>query len=341
MKNSTKLKLIKQFVSGNSQIKSMSILIQKKDGTILVDESKGELDKNKTFVLASISKLFTDTVIFNLIDEGVLSYDTTLSELLPKEEIVNLHVLDGVDYGPNISIRHLLDQTSGLPDYETDILPDGTVLIDKILKKDEKIDYQQSLQLTKSLKPKFAPGANNSSYYSNMNAEILGRIAEIKTGKKLEELFTEYIINPLDLKNTFVPQADSHYQPFYNNNEALYLPEYTRGGVASGGVISTNEELMKFIRAFFEGKLFESSHIKNPQFRQIQWFPIKYGSGMMQSKMSRLMSPLFPAPEIIGHSGLTGSFAFYCPEKEVYITGTINQLAMKPYSIIYLYLNAI
>lgn len=51
--------------------------------------------------------------------------------------------------------------------------------------------------------------------------------------------------------------------------------------------------------------------------------------------MSRLMSPLFPAPEIIGHSGSTGTFAFYCPSKDLFITGTINQMNKQPFPLIY------
>ncbi len=55
--------------------------------------------------------------------------------------------------------------------------------------------------------------------------------------------------------------------------------------------------------------------------------------------MSRLMSPLFPAPEIIGHSGSSGTFAFYCPSKNLFITGTINQMNKQPFPLIYLLLH--
>lgn len=49
----------------------------------------------------------------------------------------------------------------------------------------------------------------------------------------------------------------------------------------------------------------------------------------MRVKMPRIMSPFMPAPEIIGHSGSSGSFAFYCPSKQVYIVGTLNQTEKK------------
>lgn len=61
----------------------------------------------------------------------------------------------------------------------------------------------------------------------------------------------------------------------------------------------------------------------------------------MRIELPFIMSPLFDAPEIQGHSGATGSFAFYCPERKVYIVGTLNQVETPPFQVIYSYLNAI
>jgi D-alanyl-D-alanine carboxypeptidase len=47
---------------------------------------------------------------------------------------------------------------------------------------------------------------------------------------------------------------------------------------------------------------------------------------MMRIKLPRVFSPLQPIPELIGHSGSTGSFAYYCPEKALYLAGTMNQI---------------
>lgn len=76
------------------------------------------------------------------------------------------------------------------------------------------------------------------------------------------------------------------------------------------------------------------------QISKIQIFPIKYGGGMMSVEMSALMSPLFYAPQILGHSGLTGSFSFYCEEKGLFIVGTLNKYEDNPYKWIYQYINA-
>jgi CubicO group peptidase (beta-lactamase class C family) len=106
-------------------------------------------------------------------------------------------------------------------------------------------------------------------------------------------------------------------------------------------MISTAPELMKFLKAFFNGELFAKSNIESVEWNKIQFSPLEYGKGMMRVKMPRIMSPFMPAPEIIGHSGSSGSFAFYCPSKQVYIVGTLNQTEKNPFQTIYTMLNCV
>ncbi|MDO8869603.1 MAG: hypothetical protein Q7V10_02515 [Methanobacteriaceae archaeon] len=57
------------------------------------------------------------------------------------------------------------------------------------------------------------------------------------------------------------------------------------------------------------------------------FFPLQYGIGLMRFKLPRIFSPFKSVPELLGHSGLSGAFSFYCPEKDIYLTGTVNQAA--------------
>ena len=57
------------------------------------------------------------------------------------------------------------------------------------------------------------------------------------------------------------------------------------------------------------------------------FFPMQYGWGMMRINLPRAFSPFKPFPEYVGHSGSTGSFAYRCPEKSLYLVGTVNQVA--------------
>jgi len=61
-----------------------------------------------------------------------------------------------------------------------------------------------------------------------------------------------------------------------------------------------------------------------------QWnkifFPLEYGYGLMRYKLPRFMSPFTPIPAFIGHSGASGSFLFICPDQDLYMAGTFNQI---------------
>jgi CubicO group peptidase (beta-lactamase class C family) len=59
-------------------------------------------------------------------------------------------------------------------------------------------------------------------------------------------------------------------------------------------------------------------------------WPIEYGLGMMRFQLSRALSPLYPVPALIGHSGSTGSWLFYCPERDLFLAGTVDQGSAGP-----------
>ncbi len=84
---------------------------------------------------------------------------------------------------------------------------------------------------------------------------------------------------------------------------------------------------MTFLRAFFGGQLFPKVYISELTVWNRIFFPLQYGIGVARFKLSRIFSPFKPTPELIGHSGLSGAFAYYCPQKDLYLTGTVNQTA--------------
>jgi CubicO group peptidase (beta-lactamase class C family) len=104
-------------------------------------------------------------------------------------------------------------------------------------------------------------------------------------------------------------------------------------------LISTVADLLKFMRALIQGRVFDNlATIKlmtqhwhtfgfslNPVRTSPSW-PIQDGLGMMRFQIPRLFSPLRPTPPMIGHSGATGSWLFYCPELDVYTAGTVDQV---------------
>lgn len=314
------------------------LLVESKDGSRSHFVSN-KMTNNDKFYLASISKLYTHAVIFKLLDENVIDLKKSISSYLPDDLINELLVNDEKDFSQDITVQNLLDQTSGFADYETDLKGEASIVL-RLQKEDFRISPYEAITLTKKLPAKSLPN-QNKAYYSNINAILLGLIAENQTGETLERLYQKYIFNPLELKNTTVLKSSEKVIHPYIKDMQTKRTLYVSSAVAAGGIISDTKDLMIFIRAFYGGRLFDKHHIENPKFRSIQFFPLKYGSGMMSVEINILMSPLFDAPQILGHSGMTGSFAFYCPSKDLFIVGSLNQFEANPFQLIYKYIDAI
>ena len=135
-----------------------------------------------------------------------------------------------------------------------------------------------ALNLTKKLETKFVPGIEKS-HYSNVNAILIGLIAEEITGKSLIDLYDKYIFKTLNLSNTETIKKYNCVIPYFNNRANRY--KYASSALACGGLVSTVDDLMIFIKAFTKGQLFSISNIENIKFNNIQFFPLKYSAGVM------------------------------------------------------------
>ncbi|HEY4390982.1 MAG TPA: serine hydrolase domain-containing protein [Paenibacillus sp.] len=339
--SSQRLDIIFNNTLDHKKVFDMTVNVESGDGSFSYIRSAGQMKDDSPFAIASITKMFTAAVIFNLVDSGQLSLNGTLDQLFEFDLIAGLHVYKGSDRTGSITIQQLISQTSGLPDYFTEKGPDGTSFEEEILKKDTTIDFEQILSRSKQLEPHFINGDEGKAFYSDLNFDLLGKVAEQVTGEPLEDLYNKYIIKPLNLESTYLSKNDSRFIPIHIGKELVHRPMAISSQGASGGMISNSTDLMKFLKAYFHGELFSPTHITNVTWNKIQYFPLQYGMGMMRVKMSRLMSPFFPAPEILGHSGSSGSFAFYCPSRDLFIVGTLNQTEKNPFQLIYQMLDSV
>lgn len=296
---------------------------------------------NKKFYLASVSKLFTHALIFQLIDEGILDYNGTISSYLNEREWAGIAKSRDEDFSGRITIKNLIDQTSGLADYETDFRIEGKQILVNLLEKDFSFSFQSAVDATRTLMPVSEPGKFGKAYYSNLNSLLLGRIAEVASKKSLYLLFKERIFDKLGLNCTRLVHNQVDIIPVRFGTKKHNPIKYISSAPAAGGIASTLEDTMTFIQAFFKGDLFDIKHIENVSFMPIQFYPIKYGAGMMEVEMNSLMSPIVPAPKIVGHSGSTGSFAFFDKASKIFIVGTSNQAKTNPFKYIYSYLDAL
>jgi len=313
----------------NKKVFGVSVSVEKGDGSITFIGSAGNLHTESQYFIASTTKLFMTAITMQLRHEGKLSLDDHLSKHFNNQTLHNLLVFKGIDYAGTITIRQLLANTSGLPDYFQQKRERGRSLLDELPSgKDQFWTFEQVISATQKMRPAFKPGERGKALYSDTNFQILGRIIETLTGKKVPEVLKENIFGPLGLTQTYLyeDRRDKRPAPLYYKAKPLAIPLAMTSFGPDGGIVSTSDELMRFLKAFFTGKLFPIEYFDEMKRWNKIFFPLQYGVGMARFKLPRLFSPFKAAPELLGHSGLSGAFAFYSPEKDLYLAGTVNQM---------------
>jgi D-alanyl-D-alanine carboxypeptidase len=303
--------------------------VLKKD-TLTWHGSSGNLTIDQPYFIASTTKLFTTAIILKLRAEGKLSLDDKISKYVDKSILSGLHVYKGKDYSQEITIKHLLSHTSGLPDYFQDKGSNGKSLEDELVSGNDRYwTFEQTIERTKSIKPHFVPGTKAKAHYSDANFQLLGKIIENITAKSYSQNCQDIIIKPLGLTKTYLYQDSTDKTPktlYYKSNE-LNIPKAMTSFGADGGIVSTSIDMLVFIEAFFTGKLFPSTYIDELQEWNKIFFPMKSGIGIHLFKLPWIFNPTGAVPYFIGHSGLSGALAFYSPKENIYIVGTVNQVA--------------
>ena len=295
------------------------------------DKTKMQVDSQ--FFIASITKVYTAAVIMHLCEKGLLHLEDNISNYLPSSLIEAIHIFKGVDYTSELKVVHLLSQSSGLADYFLDKQRDGENILNKIIKYgDYEWDIEEVMRIVREeLNPKLKPDTDNKAYYSDTNYQLLGRIIEEITSKSLQDVYNEIIFAPLGLRNTYLFNLDAkakRSQPaqIYNGDLPIDMPKAMASFKSDGGIVSNTQESIIFLRAFLDGTLFPKSYLKEMQQWRKIFYPLEYGYGLMRFKLPRIFSPFKPIPELIGHSGASASFLFYCTDKDLYLAGTLNQI---------------
>jgi D-alanyl-D-alanine carboxypeptidase len=294
------------------------------------------MTKDTPIYIASITKLYTATAIMRLYEKGALSLDDPMSRYLPKELIQGIHVYKGKDYSHEITVKELLSHTSGIADYYTEKPKEGKSLFDLFLEKPERswtVD-ETIARARDNLEPNFQPGTDAS--YSDTNFQLLGKVIEAITGKPLHIVYEDFFFRPLGLKHTWLtghsePQLAPSTAPadiFYKD---MNITKTRSNGAywADGGIVSTAEEMIIFLKALNEGRIVSGDTLKLMHNWHKLQFPLQYGYGTMYFKLPRFITMVMKVPPLWGHSGSTGSFLYYSEDLNLYMAGSINQVASK------------
>jgi D-alanyl-D-alanine carboxypeptidase len=175
------------------------------------------------FALASVSKTATAAVVLQLVEEGKLSLDQKVAPLLP-----------AFDMNAKITVRQLLDHTSGLPDFFLN------AKIDRQLKKDKNAAW--TAERTWAYVPDKRPKPGKYWIYSNSNYLLLGELVEAVTGRPLAVEVRERLLDPLGLEGAWF-QAEE--DPRVKGTVAYRLVA-AQGGALRAVPVARKSDIMPF-----------------------------------------------------------------------------------------------
>jgi D-alanyl-D-alanine carboxypeptidase len=245
--------------------------------------------------VASVTKPFVATVVLQLVAEGRLSLSDTVERWLP-----------GIlPYGDQVSIRQLLNNTSGVPEY----LPEPLLaLYESRQGRFRSWAPRELVALVADQPPLFPPGTTYS--YSNTNYVLAGLIVEAATGRTLGQELTRRIIRPLRLGDTFFPvnrpdipgrNAHGYSLPLGDQGPVLDGPllDFTVYNPslawAAGNLVSDLGDLTRFFRALLGGRLLSPGLLAE----MTTTVPIGQGAGYGLG----LLVLETPCGRLIGHDG--------------------------------------
>ena len=297
------------------------------DNSIDLIGAAGNIKEHSQYYIASINKFFVSAIILKLYTENNLDLHDKISKYLSDKIVRGLHIFKGKDYSYDLSIAHMLSQTSGLPCYLTEKQDNGKKAIAELEAGiDQPWPIDKVIQEVKKMKTHFPPGKEGRAKYADTNHQILGLIIENITGEPVH-IVLKNLFNELSLSNTYVCEDENNqnFVPIFFKSAKRHIPLFLNS--TQNDIISTANDQMTFLKAFFSGYFFPKERLKELEMWNNIFFPFRYGIGIQKFYLPRLLSPFHPVPEMVGHCGSNGSVAFYVPDMDLYITGTINQQA--------------
>ncbi len=271
----------------------------------------GKVPTDGRYRVGSITKTFVATVVLQLVDEGELALDDPVSTYLPEY---------GLD--PRITVRMLLQHTSGLFNYTGEPRPDGTIepgipLYGNDYAENRFRTYHPDELIAVALaKPaRFEPGTSWS--YSNTNYILAGQLVERLTGTSYATQIRQRILRPLGLRETVLPGAwpgipgpHAHGYYAYRQGDRLRVLDVTRVNPtwagAAGEIISTTRDLDRFIAALFAGRLLSADLLAEMR-EPLQLDPINgYGLGLETANVGPECGGVYQ-----GHTGRVHGYQSY------------------------------
>lgn len=268
----SQLKKMLDYVVSEYNAPGASIAIKFLDNSVfqhstgVADTQSGEpLTIQDYFRIGSVSKTFTAKAALLLYQEGLYDLDDSVESLLPDlTEFTPLH-------GKGITVRMLLDHTSGLEDYVE--LPFEQRELFYELIDDPLRPWLPEELVAISVKNGLVSVPGEKFNYSNTNYILLGLIIEKLSGQSYETFVKVRLIDALGLKHTLVPDTtglpDDYAHGYFEKNSDTILYDYSEQSPTSvwsaGNIISTAPDLLVWLESLIKGELL-TPKVKKEQF---------------------------------------------------------------------------
>lgn len=294
----------------------------------LADREQGlAMEPNTLVRIASVSKMFTAVVVLQLIEEGTIKLDAPIATWLP----------DVVPNADTITVRQLLQQTSGLYDYLED-----RAFVGQTQREPNREWMPEELV---AYATQFPPNPADRWDYSSTNYVILGMLVEQVTGQPLAQQMRQRIFEPLGMRQTsFLPQETIQGTPAHGYTKGTDITSASMSfAFATANIATTADELQRFGRALFKEDLLRIE-TRNLMFGfvsgrgQYDMPELEYGLGVMRNQLpiNDQVAGQPRSPEaglVVGHIGGYGGFRaalWYAPESNIVIALSLNQAQTDP-----------
>ncbi len=286
-------------------------------------EQETPLTSSDRFRIYSITKTFTATIVFQLVDEGILTLDDTVAMWLDDPAVAQIPNME------QATIRQVLNHTSGIYDFADDddspfwedAFLGPTAEWTRVWTLPELFAYADEANHA----PYFAPG--EGFHYSNTNYLLLGMIVEAATGSSYVDELRSRILTPLGLDDTALATDGTIPDGVIDGYQVLddQLVNVTTINLswvwAAGGIVSTTADLLRFARATFTGELLSPESFTE----MFAFIPsdnpnLMFGSGLYQE--------VTPVGKLVGMDGGSAGFSAtmtWLPDEEVTVVLLTNR----------------
>jgi D-alanyl-D-alanine carboxypeptidase len=283
-------------------------------------ENKTPMENCHLQYIQSVSKTYLAVAILQLKEKGKIDFEAPITKYLP------LQYSRYIKNAESVTVRMLLNQTSGVPEYNS-----HPAFVSQVLMNPEK--YFTANDCLKSIAAEelqFAPGSKYK--YTNTNYLLLSLIADVITGDHAA-FIKKNIFDPLHLKNTFYANNHSYldglnlpssYWDVLNASRPADFSKLQQVTVASSkgddGIVCTPVDAVKFLKGLMDGKLINAASMQEMQdFVKDEKGNKRYGMGLFYFDLGGI-----PA---YGHGGGgvgAGCGLIYIPSHKTYLFMATN-----------------